>query len=63
MGRGREKIDVRNKPYFIINRLLDKGNVEAVKWVRKNYSKKEIRETFTHIRDFNPKLVDFGLYF
>ncbi|MEK7109846.1 MAG: hypothetical protein AAB441_01495 [Patescibacteria group bacterium] len=58
-----KKIDARNKPYFIINRLLDKGNVEAVKWVRKNYSEKEIRETFAHIRDFNPKVGRFWSLF
>ena len=58
-----KKLDPKNKPHFVINRLLDKGNVEAVKWVRENYTKNQIKETFTHIRDFNPKVGRFWALF
>jgi hypothetical protein len=58
-----EKLDPNNKPYFVINRLLDKGNVEAVKWVRKNYSEDQIKETFKNTRDFNPKVGRFWSVF
>lgn len=53
------KLDLEKKPYFVINRLLDKGNAEAVKWVRKNYSDEKIVSTFTKLRDFNPKVARF----
>ncbi len=53
------KLDPKKKPYFVISRLLDKGDVEAVKWVRKNYSKKEIRDSFVKLRDFSPKVARF----
>ena len=39
-----KKLDPQNKPYFIINRLLDKGNIEAVKWVRKIIQKVKSRK-------------------
>jgi len=58
-----KKLDPNNKTYFIINRLLDKGNVEAVKWVRKSYSENQIKYTFKHIRDFNPKVGRFWALF
>lgn len=58
-----EKLDSNNKPYFIINRLLDKGNDEAVKWVRGNYSENQIKETFKNTRDFSPKVGRFWSVF
>jgi len=54
-----EKLDPKKKPYFVINRLLDKGNVEAIKWVRQNYQEEEIKETFRKIKDFNTKVGRF----
>ncbi|PIY68721.1 hypothetical protein COY90_04445 [Candidatus Roizmanbacteria bacterium CG_4_10_14_0_8_um_filter_39_9] len=54
-----EKLDPEKKPYFVINRLLDKGNVEAVKWVRKNYTDKTIESAITTLRDFSPKVARF----
>lgn len=54
-----EKLNPEKMSYFVINRLLDKGNFEAVKWVTKNYSKTQIEETLKKIRDFNPKVGNF----
>lgn len=47
------KLDPEKKPFFVISRLLDKGDVEAVKWVRKNYNTESIRETLENYRDFS----------
>lgn len=58
-----KKLDPKNKPYFVINRLLDKGNVEAVRWVRENYTESQIKETFMRLRDFNPKVGRFWALF
>lgn len=58
-----KKLDPRNKPYFVINRLLDKGNVEAVKWVRENYTNNQIKKTFMCFRDFSPKVATFWSLF
>ena len=32
-----KKLDPEKKPYFVISRLLDKGNVETAKWVKKKF--------------------------
>ncbi len=58
-----KKLDPEKKPYFVINRLLDKGNVEAVKWVRGNYTNGQIKKTFMRLRDFNPKVATFWALF
>lgn len=58
-----EKLDPKKKPYFIINRLLDKGDIKAVRWVRKNFKEEEIKETFYKIRDFNIKVGRFWSLF
>jgi len=58
-----EKLDPKKKPYFVISRLLDKGNIEAIKWVRHNYQEDEIKETFRKIRDFNTKAGRFWSLF
>lgn len=54
-----KKLDPKKKPYFVISRLLDKGNVEAVRWVRKNYSDKIISETLQNYRDFSLRSGSF----
>ncbi len=54
-----KKLDPEKKPYFVINRLLDKGNVEAVKWVRKNYNDEIVRETLQKIRGFSLRSASF----
>lgn len=48
------KVNPSEKPYYVINRLLDKGNVEAARWVLANFPKETIRETFRKLRDFSP---------
>lgn len=47
-----EKLDLVGKKYFVIQRLLDKGGVEAVKWTRSHYTEEDISNTFKRLRDF-----------
>jgi hypothetical protein len=54
-----KKLDPEKKPYFVISRLLDKGNIEAVKWVRENYEDDLVRETLQKYRDFSLKSASF----
>lgn len=58
-----KKLDPKKKPYFVINRLLDKGDIRAVRWTINTYSKKDIKETFLKIRDFNAKVGNFWTIF
>lgn len=54
-----DKLDPQKKPYFIISRLLDRGNLEAVRWVRSHYPSKIIKETLQKYRDFSLKSASF----
>ncbi len=53
------KVNPSDYPEYVINRLLDKGNLEAARWVLKNFPKEKIIETLKTIRDFSPKSARF----
>ncbi|MBI4065454.1 hypothetical protein HY409_03745 [Candidatus Gottesmanbacteria bacterium] len=42
---------------YVINRLLDKGNLEAARWVRSNFSELIIIDTIKTQRDFSFKTI------
>lgn len=54
-----KKINPGKSPYYVINRLLDKGNLEAVRWVRRSFPKDLITETIKTKKDFSFKTVTF----
>lgn len=54
-----QKLDPSQHPLFVINRLLDKGNLEAVRWVRRNFPEDLIVKTIKTRRDFSPKTANF----
>ncbi len=49
-----ETVNPATHPYYVINRLLDKGNLEAARWVLKTFSKEIVVATLIKIRDFSP---------
>lgn len=53
------KVNPAQKPYFVINRLLDKGNVEAARWVLNNFPRETIVDTFRRMRDFSFDVATF----
>jgi hypothetical protein len=53
------KIDFKNDYQYVINRLLDKGNLAAASWVLHNYSPELITKTLKTRRDFSPKSGTF----
>ncbi len=50
-----ETLSPKEKPYYVINRLLDKGDLEAARWVIRTFPKDMIIHTFKTMRDFSPK--------
>jgi hypothetical protein len=48
------QLDPGKHPQYIINRLLDKGDLAAARWVLQNYPKGIIVQTFRTMRDFSP---------
>lgn len=54
-----EKLDPSQKPFFVIQRMIDRGNTNSVKWVRKSFSDLQITDTFKKIRDFSPRVGNY----
>lgn len=54
-----DTIDPSSKPLYVINRMLDKGNLEAIHWVRQNFPKNLIKETLKKLRDYSLKSATF----
>ena len=48
------KLDPNQHPLYVINRLLDKGNLEAARWVRRKFPEDLIIKTIKTRRDFSP---------
>lgn len=48
------RLNPAEHPQYVINRLLDKGDLEAARWVLRSFPKSTIIETFKTIRDFSP---------
>ncbi len=57
------KLNPQSRPQYVIQRLLEIGDDEAVRWVRKNYSEEQIRETIRERRGFSPKTAQFWASF
>jgi len=53
------RLNPQDRPYYVIQRLLEIGNDEAVRWVRKNFSEEQIGETIQKRRGFSPKTARF----
>lgn len=53
------KIDFETDYQYVINRLLDKGNLSAASWVLHYYSSDKIYNTLRTRHDFSPKSGTF----
>ena len=53
------KVNPAKSDQYIINRLLDKGDLEAVRWILHTYPRRSIIETLKHRLDFSPKTAVF----
>jgi len=49
--------------FYIINRLLDKGNLVAIKWVLTNFPKSLIKKTIQTKRDWQKKSINFWAHY
>jgi len=53
------KLNPQKRPQYVIQRLLEMGNEKAVRWVRKNFSEKQIKETLCQSRQISLKTGNF----
>lgn len=54
-----EKIDREQSASYIIHRILDKGNDQAIRWMFRTYDKKEISGVVIRRRGFSAKTANF----
>ena len=52
-------IDLKKHQNYIIARLLDKGNWQAVKWIKSKYSNKNIKQVILQNKGLMPPTVYF----
>lgn len=57
------RLNPSKKPYFVVQRLLNKGNDEAVRWLFKTFPVETIKKTFSIMRDFDAKTGVFWANF
>lgn len=58
-----KSVDPSQNPLFVIQRLLDKGDLKSAAWVVKNFDQDTIKKTFTTMRDYSPKVAHFWKLF
>ncbi len=58
-----ESLSPKEKPYYVINRLLDKGDLEAARWVVKTFPKDMIIHTFKTMRDCSLPTATFWSHY
>jgi len=58
-----QKLNPQKRPQYVIQRLLEMGDQKAVRWVRKNFSKRQIMETICQSRQITPKTANFWSLF
>jgi hypothetical protein len=57
-------LDLKKDHFYIITRLLEYGNIKAIRWLFKNTSQSKIKETILKSRELSPKTVNFwNLFF
>jgi hypothetical protein len=54
-----KKLNPQKYPYFVIARLLDKGDLKSIGWVRKNFPEEIIKNTLENYRDFSLRSANF----
>lgn len=54
-----DSLDPDNLSFFIIKRILDKGNTNSLIWLLSKYSKEQIKDTVIRTRDISRKTAQF----
>ena len=53
------KLNPQKRPQYVIQRLLEMGDEKAIRWLRKNFSEKEIKGVLYRSRQISPKTGNF----
>lgn len=56
------KIDLDNRRVYVLKRILEYGDEEAVAWMWKNFKKPEIKNALCNFRGYSQKSVNFWAF-
>lgn len=54
-----EELEVKKDTLFIMKRVLDRGNTQALRWVLSMYDKATIKTLILFSKDISPKTANF----
>lgn len=54
-----DKLDLNKNKRYIISRLYCYGNLKAIKWLNKTYSKEDIKEVAMKSRNLKPLVANY----
>ena len=54
-----EKLDLKKNMKYIISRLFCEGDIEDIRWLKRNYTREEIIETAKTSRRLTPLAANF----
>lgn len=57
-----KEIDLRKRRVFVLKRILEHGDEQAVVWMWKNFKKTEIRNLLTNYRGYSLKSANFWAF-
>ncbi|MBI4100461.1 hypothetical protein HY439_01840 [Candidatus Microgenomates bacterium] len=52
-------LDFEKNKTFVLKRLLDRGDTQALVWLKKNYNRNEIEQLLLSTRDISQKTANF----
>ncbi len=58
-----DKLDVDAHPQYVLGRILEYGDEEAIKWMRGRFSRQEIIATLKQTRQLSIKSANFWTWF
>ncbi len=54
-----DRLTLEKSRNFILKRVLDRGDVKAIKWLLKHYENEDIKKLLLSTRDLSPKTANF----
>ena len=54
-----EKLDIKKNKGYIISRLYCYGDLKAIRWIKRTYSKSQIKEVAKNRRDLKPIVANY----
>ena len=54
-----DTLHLEDAPLYVLKRVLDRGNIESIKWITRHYTKKDIRDIIVRSRDISRRTAIF----